>query len=111
MAGTNPAMTRRAPAHFLRFLILARASPQSLLLDRREPGPSRLDEGADFIRILGARRALDAGGYVDRAGEAQPDGLRDILGRQPARQQPRLAGMEIARQPPVEGDAVAARQN
>ena len=44
------------------------------------------DEGADFVRILFARRALDAGRHIDagRAGDAQR--LGDIAGVEPARQ-------------------------
>ena len=60
------------------------------------------DEGANLLDILLARRALDAGGYIDarRAGHGQR--LRDVAGIEAARQHERDAHVEALEQRPVE---------
>ena len=67
-----------------------------------------LDESADFVEVLLARRALDARGYVNGRRPRDPQCLRDIAGFKPARQHVRHAGAQIFQQPPVERTAEPA---
>ena len=78
-------------------------------VDGRSGDARRAHEGADLIRILFARRALDAGGDVDAGRARDAQRLADIAGVEAARQHERHAGIEIFQKMPVERPAEAAR--
>ena len=71
--------------------------------------PRRADEGADLVRILFARRALDAGGDIDAGRPRDRQRLGDISGIETTGKHERDARIKVFQQRPVERRAEAAR--
>ena len=84
------------------------AWPLCCAIARRRPdGPEkRLDQR----RLLDARRALDAGRNVDAGWVRQPQGFADIGRVEAPRKHVIDVSVKAGKQPPVERNAIAARQ-
>src|SRR6516165_2556552 len=68
------------------------------------------EKSADLVEILFAGTALDAGRDIDRCGTGYPYCLRQQFGGQATRQHPLAAPGSASDQPPIEGEAITARQ-
>src|SRR6516165_10350506 len=102
----------KAPAIDAEMTALVRPAPEGV----RDPHPrSSLqragggEKSADLVEILFAGTALDAGRDIDRCGTGNPYCFRQQFGGQATRQHPLAAAGSAGDQPPIEGEAIAAR--